>query len=169
MLKSLFNKETPTQVFFCEYCETFKNSLFYKTPLVAPLCKLWMATPDLYPSMILTAPKHCPQHNCNLNIQEWKRKKNPLENPKNSSGFSFISCFIFMFYFSFNCSILFILFYSSYFSIQRMQNNNCSLVFMTVYPSHIKWKLFLMLPAISLVIWFSWIINFVFPSFHPIR
>ena len=26
MLESLFNKETPTQVFTCEYCEIFKNN-----------------------------------------------------------------------------------------------------------------------------------------------
>ena len=35
VLESLFNKETPTQVFSCEYFEIFRNSLFYKTPLVA--------------------------------------------------------------------------------------------------------------------------------------
>ena len=39
MLGSLFNKvarpKTPTQVFSCEYCEYFKNSLFYRTTLVA--------------------------------------------------------------------------------------------------------------------------------------
>ena len=38
MLESLFLlylKETPTQVFSCEYCEIFKNSFFYRTPLVA--------------------------------------------------------------------------------------------------------------------------------------
>ena len=28
-------KKTPTQVFFCEYCEIFKNSFFYRTILVA--------------------------------------------------------------------------------------------------------------------------------------
>ena len=27
-----FLKETPTQVFFCEYCKIFKNSLINKTP-----------------------------------------------------------------------------------------------------------------------------------------
>ena len=44
MLESLFKKveclesllkETRTQVFSCEYCETFKNSFFYRTPLMA--------------------------------------------------------------------------------------------------------------------------------------
>ena len=25
-------KETPAQVFSCEYCEMFKNSFFYRTP-----------------------------------------------------------------------------------------------------------------------------------------
>ena len=29
-------KETPTQVFSCEYCEIFKNSLFYRTQCVYP-------------------------------------------------------------------------------------------------------------------------------------
>ena len=28
-------KETPTQVFSCEYCEIFKNTFFYRTPPVA--------------------------------------------------------------------------------------------------------------------------------------
>ena len=27
-------KETPTQLFFREYCKSFKNRLFYKTPLL---------------------------------------------------------------------------------------------------------------------------------------
>ena len=31
----LYYKKTPTQVFSCEYCEIFKNNLFYRTPLVA--------------------------------------------------------------------------------------------------------------------------------------
>ena len=31
----LYQKETPTQVFFCEYCEIFKNSFFYRTALMA--------------------------------------------------------------------------------------------------------------------------------------
>ena len=38
MLESLFNKadkETPTQVFSCEYCEIFINSFLYRTPPVA--------------------------------------------------------------------------------------------------------------------------------------
>ena len=34
MLESLFNKAAGLQVFFCEYCEIFKSSLFYKTPPV---------------------------------------------------------------------------------------------------------------------------------------
>ena len=44
MLESLFNKvagliatllkKTPTQVFSCEYSEIFKNSYFYRRPLV---------------------------------------------------------------------------------------------------------------------------------------
>ena len=34
--KQLFiKKETPTQVFSCEFCEIFKNSFSYGTPLVA--------------------------------------------------------------------------------------------------------------------------------------
>ena len=47
MLESLFSKPaglkahnfikkyTPTQLFFCEYCEIFKNRFFYRTPLMA--------------------------------------------------------------------------------------------------------------------------------------
>ena len=42
MLKSLFNKvdskdtkEAPTQVFYFEYCEIFKNTIFYGRPSVA--------------------------------------------------------------------------------------------------------------------------------------
>ena len=31
----LYEKETPTQVFSCEYCEFFKNSFYYKTPPLA--------------------------------------------------------------------------------------------------------------------------------------
>ena len=30
-----YEKETPTQMFSCEYCESFKNSFFYRTLLVA--------------------------------------------------------------------------------------------------------------------------------------
>ena len=29
-------KETPAQVFSCEYCKIFKNSIFYRAPLLAP-------------------------------------------------------------------------------------------------------------------------------------
>ena len=28
---NVFQKETPTQVFSCEYCEILKNSLFYRS------------------------------------------------------------------------------------------------------------------------------------------
>ena len=31
----LCSKETPAQVFSCEYCELFKKSFSYRTPLVA--------------------------------------------------------------------------------------------------------------------------------------
>ena len=30
VLESLYYKETPTQVFFCEYCKMFKNTYFEK-------------------------------------------------------------------------------------------------------------------------------------------
>ena len=30
-----FNKDTPTQVFYCQFCKLLKNSLFDKTPPVA--------------------------------------------------------------------------------------------------------------------------------------
>ena len=32
---SFYCKETPAQVFSCEYCKIFKNSFFYRTPPVA--------------------------------------------------------------------------------------------------------------------------------------
>ena len=35
VLECLFNKGDLTQVFFCEYCEIFKNSFSYRTPLMA--------------------------------------------------------------------------------------------------------------------------------------
>ena len=39
LIKSLFynfiKKETPTQVFSCEFCEIFKNNFFHRTPPVA--------------------------------------------------------------------------------------------------------------------------------------
>ena len=31
----IYQKETQTQVFFCEYCKIFKNSFFYRTLPVA--------------------------------------------------------------------------------------------------------------------------------------
>ena len=34
-LLQLYSKETPTQVFSCKYCGTFKNSYFYRTLVVA--------------------------------------------------------------------------------------------------------------------------------------
>ena len=38
VLESLLTllKETPAQVFSCEYCKIFKNSIFYRAPLLAP-------------------------------------------------------------------------------------------------------------------------------------
>ena len=32
---TLLKKETPTQVFFCEFCQIFKNNFFYRTLTVA--------------------------------------------------------------------------------------------------------------------------------------
>ena len=32
---TIFKKETLVQVFTCEYCETFKNTFFYRAPPVA--------------------------------------------------------------------------------------------------------------------------------------
>ena len=32
---TLLKKKTPTQSFFCKYCEIFKNSLFNTTPPIA--------------------------------------------------------------------------------------------------------------------------------------
>ena len=36
VIKSLL-KKTPTQVVSCEYCKSFKNSFFYRTPPAAAL------------------------------------------------------------------------------------------------------------------------------------
>ena len=52
MLASLFFlKETPAQVFSCEYCDIFKNTFFHRTPLNAAsktysqkLTNLWQIT-----------------------------------------------------------------------------------------------------------------------------
>ena len=50
VLKSLFNKlyqkETPAQVFSCEYCEIFKNRFFYTTPLMAASVTLLVLDPQ---------------------------------------------------------------------------------------------------------------------------
>ena len=34
-LNKVSDLRPPTQVFSCEYCKTFKNSFFYRTPLLA--------------------------------------------------------------------------------------------------------------------------------------
>ena len=36
MVESLFNKVSGLKVCSCQYCETFKNSFFYRTPTVVP-------------------------------------------------------------------------------------------------------------------------------------
>ena len=36
-ISQLYKKETPIQVFSCEFCETFKNNFIYRTPLMAAL------------------------------------------------------------------------------------------------------------------------------------
>ena len=33
-------KETLAQVFFCDFCEIFKDTFFYRTPLVATACDM---------------------------------------------------------------------------------------------------------------------------------
>ena len=43
---NLINKETLAQVFSCEFCEIFKNTFFYRTPLVAA-SKLFFIIPTL--------------------------------------------------------------------------------------------------------------------------
>ena len=43
---NLINKETLAQVFSCEFCEIFKNTFFYRTPLVAA-SKLFLIIPTL--------------------------------------------------------------------------------------------------------------------------
>ena len=40
---NFIEKKTPTQAFSCEYCEIFKDSFFYRTPLVTALV-LWTIT-----------------------------------------------------------------------------------------------------------------------------
>ena len=40
----LYYKETPTQMFSCEFCEIFKNTFFQRTPLVAASASgLWFS------------------------------------------------------------------------------------------------------------------------------
>ena len=34
-VRNFVKKETPTQLVSCEYCEIFKSTFFYRTPLVA--------------------------------------------------------------------------------------------------------------------------------------
>ena len=61
----LYLKETPTQVFFCEYCEIFKNSYFHRTPRVAASVNgelrnharstimIFVITPDYFKSLTI--------------------------------------------------------------------------------------------------------------------
>ena len=35
LIKNLYLKETPTRLFYCEYCKIFKNSFFSRTLSVA--------------------------------------------------------------------------------------------------------------------------------------
>ena len=45
-------KETQTQMFSCEYCEIFKNTLLYRTPPVAA-SELKISLPQRTPSEVL--------------------------------------------------------------------------------------------------------------------
>ena len=68
----LYWKKIPTQVFFCEFCETFKNTFFYKASLVAAyrrggrvyFCneKLWL----LYISLIQKIQSSDREHLCQI-------------------------------------------------------------------------------------------------------
>ena len=63
MLESLFNfikKETPAQVFSCEYCENFKNSFLHRTLPVAAFF-----------DTILYGPRHFQNGNFTRNIFKW--------------------------------------------------------------------------------------------------
>ena len=37
---NFIKKETLVQVFSCDFCEIFKNTFFYRTPLVAATCDM---------------------------------------------------------------------------------------------------------------------------------
>ena len=51
---SLKKKNTPTQVFSCEFCEIFKNTSFYRTPPMAASVSGEKRTPTLIPVYLLT-------------------------------------------------------------------------------------------------------------------
>ena len=114
-----------------------------------------MATPDLFPSMLLAPMKHYPQHHCNDN---WKGKRIYL------TILIHVSLFVFGILKNSKNSLC----VTRNPLTQCMQNNNFSLQFdMSVCLSHIteycSWKkLFLMLALLSQVIWFAiiWIISF---------
>ena len=44
---SFIKKETLAEVFSCEFCEIFKNTFFYKTPLVAASKTAVLVKPNL--------------------------------------------------------------------------------------------------------------------------
>ena len=62
-VNDFIKKETPTQMFCCEYCEIFKNSSFYRTPTVAAsvrdfLMKTFVEFEKIFCTEVTTRPLH---------------------------------------------------------------------------------------------------------------
>ena len=96
LCQSLFKKETLTQVFFCEFCEIFKNIYFYRTPLVAA------SENSLFWLCIINLRRHfifCSRQSYSLS-QKFVAKSRSVPNffPKSfCNKIRIISCNIFLF------------------------------------------------------------------------
>ena len=50
----LYLKTSPTQVFFCEVCEIFENTFFYRTPPVTASAPRWLLLFFLFRNLVMT-------------------------------------------------------------------------------------------------------------------
>ena len=50
----LYLKKSPTQVFFCEVCEIFENTFFYRTPPVTASAPRWLLLFFLFRNLVMT-------------------------------------------------------------------------------------------------------------------
>ena len=50
----LYLKKSPTQVFFCEVCEIFENTFFYRTPPVTAAAPRWLLLFFLFRNLVMT-------------------------------------------------------------------------------------------------------------------